>query len=105
MQKAPKHLHPTPLEVNYTRRLNVRAQKKQMVLRRLQEIPLVYFQLQIVFLFILIVCLISGQIAMIVKKTPLYFVCSGFWVSFLLVLSLVNIHFLGEYIRFQYLKF
>jgi len=87
----------TPLEVNYTRRLNVRIQKNLMVLRKLQEIPIVYFQLQMFILFILIICLVSGQIVIIVKKTPLYFVCSGFWVSFLLVLLMINVYYLGNF--------
>jgi hypothetical protein len=98
MQKNTKPTkHVTPLEVNYTRRLNVRIQKNLMVLRKLQEIPLVYFQMQMFILFILIICLVSGQIVIIVKKTPLFYVCSGFWVSFLLVLSMINVYFLGNF--------
>jgi len=97
MQKNSKPLKKlTPLEINYARRINVRAQKRQMVLRRIQEIPLGYFQLQIFILFILVVCLTSGQIVLIVKKTPLNFVCSGFWVSFLLILAMVNVYYLGN---------
>ena len=97
MEKSSKNTnHPTALEINYMRRLNVRAQKNSLVLRKLQDIPIGYFQLQNVMLIFLIISLCSVQIAIIVKKTPLYFVCSGFWVGFLLVISIFSIYYLGN---------
>ena len=97
MQKNTKQVNRFgPVELHQMRRLTVRAQKNQMIMRRLQDIPINYFQLQIIALLSLAICLIAVQIAMLVKQTPLSLVCAGFWIASILIICGILVYFLGE---------
>ena len=84
------------VQMHQMRRLTLRSQKHQMIMRRLQDIPITYFHLQMLILFAQAFCLVAVQIAMIVKRTPLCLVCAGFWVAGILIGCSVLIYFLGE---------
>jgi hypothetical protein len=72
----------TPYELAYMRRVCVREQKRLMIIRKLEDdLPVGYLTLHCVILWILAVLLASIQIALIVYKSPLYYICSGFWVG------------------------
>ena len=86
----------TPLEINVQRRLALREQKRQMVLYRLNDVPDIYLLIQSMLLFFLVLIYISFQIVIIVKKTSLFYVCSGFWVSAIHICCIISLYLLGK---------
>ena len=82
----------SPYELAYMRRVCVREQKRLMIIRKLEDdLPVGYLMLHCIILWILALLLVAIQIALIVYKSPLYYICSGFWVgAYFLLCSLVT---------------
>lgn len=90
----------TPIELHYLRRMSVGHQKRQLILAQLSNFPDLYLICQCVILTVLTLILFGTQIAIIVNKTQLFYICSGFWVGLiymacvfsLIYLSKINFH-------------
>ena len=93
--KPPVQPRKTNLELLYARRASVREQKRIVIAQNLAFFPTRYFWSQIVALCLIASVVIAVQIAIIVRRTPLYFVCSGFWSGAILLLSAVSLYILG----------
>lgn len=89
----------SPYELAYMRRVCVREQKRLMIIRKLEdELPVGYLMMHCVILWILSVLLISIQIALIVYKSPLYYICSGFWVGGYFIFCSILVCFLSKFV-------
>jgi hypothetical protein len=87
----------TPLELNYMRRIYLREQKKLMIIRKLQEeLPQFYILSHSALLVALSLIYIGIQIALIVYKSTLYFIMSGFWCAGLYLFSIFLQYMLGK---------
>jgi hypothetical protein len=95
----------TPLEINVQRRLALREQKRQMILYRLNDVPDFYLLIQSTILFFLSLIYISFQIVIIVKKTSLFYVCSGFWVAAIHICCIISLFLLGKLSIFNIIEF
>ena len=70
----------SPLELTYMRRVIIREQKMYMILRKLNEdLPITFLKTHIVIMSLWILIVSSIQIVLIVFKSPLYYICAGFW--------------------------
>ena len=68
-----------------------------LILRKLEEdLPVSYLNLHCLVLFVWILLVIALQIVLIVFKSPLFYICSGFWVGAFFILLLVLTVLLGE---------
>lgn len=94
--KQVKFQSKNPAEVHYMRRLSVKHQKRQLTLIKLAEFPLGYMVMHCILLAGLAIIYVSIQIALIVYKSSLYYVCSGFWVAFIYILCIVNTALLSK---------
>jgi hypothetical protein len=87
----------TPLELNYMRRIYLREQKRLMIIRKLQEeLPQMYILSHSALLVAMSLIFIGIQIALIVYKSTLYFILSGFWCAGLYLFSVFLQYMLGK---------
>lgn len=93
-----------PVETRYMRRVAVRLQKQSIAMQRLGDLPMPLFLVFVVVYFFCILVALTIQIVMMVKRTPLFYACTGFWVSFIYSICIVSIILLGKLLKFQTLN-
>jgi len=94
-----KQLQPkSPLELIMMRRIAVREQKLLVTNQNLNFFPSLYIYVQGAILFVLCLVLIAFQIALIVKQSALYFICSGFIVSIVYAVCIYTLLLLGRFL-------
>ena len=82
----------SPAELAYMRRVCVREQKLYVIQRKLaDELPVAYLKMHCFVLALLTLSIVSIQIVLIVYKSSLYYVCTGFWVGALFLTCLILI--------------
>lgn len=87
----------SPYELAYMRRVCVREQKRLMIIRKLEdELPVGYLMMHCVILWLLALLLIAIQIALIVYRSPLFYICSGFWVGAYFIFCSILVGFLSK---------
>jgi len=87
----------SPLELAYMRRVFVREQKRYLIIRRLEdELPATYMLAHCGILGVWVVLIVALQIALIVYKSSLYYVCAGFWVGAYFIICIVLTAYLGK---------
>lgn len=84
-----------PIETRYMRRVAVRLQKQSVVMQRLGEMPTALFLVFIAVYLFCILVIFTIQIVIMAKHTPLFYACTGFWVSFIYAICIVSIILLG----------
>lgn len=94
--QKPKPEKKTPLEIIYMRRASVREQKRQSISQNIQFLPAKFIYGQMAILGFLALVMISLQIAIIIEKTSLYFLCSGFWCAGILIMCIIYLFLLGN---------
>ena len=87
----------SPYELAYMRRVCVREQKRSLITRKLEDdLPVNYMMMHCFILIVLAILFVSIQIALIVYKSPLFYICSGFWVGAYFVFCAVLTAFLSK---------
>ena len=87
----------SPVDLYQIRRVCLREQKRQLVVRKLEEtLPIAYLLLHSGLLLVISIVVVALQIALIVYKSPLYYICNGFWTAAIYLSSIVVIFFLGN---------
>lgn len=86
----------SPVELHYMRRVAVKHQKKQVVLVKLTQLSTFYFKIYAALVAVLALIMFIVQIAIIVKRTPLFYVCTGFWVALFYLSCILSVYFLGN---------
>ena len=84
-------------ELAYMRRICIREQKLHLILRKLeQDLPVRYLNLHCLVLIVWTILATALQILLIVYKSPLYYICAGFWCSAFFILCAVLAILLGK---------
>lgn len=92
----------SPIDLHYMRRVSVRHQKKQLISIKLAQFPTVYFIGHCVILASLAIIYFVIQIVLIVKQTPLFYVCTGFWMALIYIGCIYSVFVLGKFILFYF---
>lgn len=95
--RSSAHYPRSPVDLYQMRRVCLREQKRQLVVRKLDEtLPIAYLLLHSGLLLVISIVVVAVQIALIVYKSPLYWLCNGFWTAAIYLVSIVVLFFLGK---------
>ncbi len=86
-----------PIDMHYMRRLAVRMQKQSVILQRLNDLRIYHFLAPSFFYIICIIVVFVAQIMIVVERTSLFYVCSGFWVAAIYAFCIVSLFILGKF--------
>lgn len=94
--KTPQVEKKNPVDAHSLRRVSVRHQKRQLVLLKLAQFPTGFLIFHCFILILLAAIYIGTQIAIIVKQTPLFYICTGFWMALIYFACIYTVFLLGK---------
>ena len=86
----------TPVDQYNVRHASVKNQKRQMLLAKLAQFPNGFLMFHCFVLAIFTAIYIATQIAIMVKRTPLFYVCTGFWMGLVYFACIYTVFVLGK---------